>query len=145
MGIGVVKCVLLIVVAYLALVGLAQLGVSFGRWLTTGGTLRDCWLVVAAAPGEEGLEMRLRQAHSQLLTTPALQGARLVVADCGLTGEARELCRCFCQETGTPLLLREELPRFLTTRGERGQGSAGAEREWAKGGDDSAYTAGGWS
>lgn len=122
---GAIKCVLLIIVAYLALVGLAQMGVNFGRWLTTGGTLRNCWLVVAAAPGEEGLEMRLRQAHSQLLTTPALQGARLVVADCGLTGEAREICRCFCRETGTPLLPREELPRFLTTRQE-GTGRDGA-------------------
>lgn len=116
MGTG--TAILLIIVAYLALVGLAQLSVAFGRWLNSGGTLRNCWMVVVAFPGEEGLEMRLRQAHSQLQTTPALYGTRLVVADCGLTGEAREICRCFCQETGTPLLTEKELPQFLTAHRE---------------------------
>lgn len=116
MGTG--TAILLIIVSYLALVGLAQLSVAFGRWLSAGGTLRNCWMVVAAFPGEEGLEMRLRQAHSQLRTTPALQGARLVVADCGLTGEAREICRCFCRETGTPVIPDEELSRFLAAHRE---------------------------
>ena len=72
MVIDAVKCVLLIVVAYLALVGLAHLCVTVGRWFSSGGALRDCWLVVAALPGEEDLEMRLRQAHALLQADPSL-------------------------------------------------------------------------
>ena len=39
MVIDAVKCVLLIVVAYLALVGLAHLCVTVGRWFSSGGAL----------------------------------------------------------------------------------------------------------
>lgn len=126
MVIDAVKCVLLIVVAYLALVGLAHLCVTVGRWFSSGGALRDCWLVVAALPGEEDLEMRLRQAHALLQADPAFRGVGMVVADSGADKEARDICRCFSQETGVPFLHTEELPRFLNHTAPRQPETPGA-------------------
>ena len=61
-------------------------------------------LVVAATPGDQGIEMRLRQAYSQTLTIPALDGVRMAVVDSGADAETLRICQCFCEEKGLPLL-----------------------------------------
>ena len=104
MMIDAAKGVFLIVVGYLAIVGLAQICVTISRWFSSAGGLDHCWRVVPATPGDQGIEMRLRQAYSQTLTIPALDGVRMAVVDSGADAETLRICQCFCEEKGLPLL-----------------------------------------
>ncbi len=99
MMIDAAKGVFLIVVGYLAIVGLAQICVTISRWFSSAGGLDHCWLVVAATPGDQGIEMRLRQAYAEAHTAPALDGVRGAV-----DAETLRICQCFCEEKGLPLL-----------------------------------------
>ena len=107
------KGVFFIVTAYLALVGLAQICLTLGRWFAAQGGLEHCWLVVTATPGDRGMEMRLRQAHG----SPALDGVRLAVLDAGADPETLAICQYFCQEKGLPLLDAKEAGGYLTAGG----------------------------
>lgn len=107
--------VFLIITAYLALVGLAQICVTVARWFAAQGGLEHCWLVVTATPGDRGMEMRLRQAYAEAHAAPALDGVRLAVVDAGADPETLAICRCFCQEKGLPLWRAEEAGEFLST------------------------------
>lgn len=107
------KGIVLLIVAYLALVGLAQICVAVSRWFSTAGGLEGCWLMVTAAPRDQGIEMRLRQAYSQTVTAPALEGLRMAVIDNGADPETLRICRCFCEEKGVPLLVPEEAGSLL--------------------------------
>lgn len=111
---GAVKVVFAILVGYLAIVGLAQVCVTIARWFSTSGRMGDCWLVVAAGPQDHSIEMRLRQAHSQLASSPALTGVRLVVVDAGADGETAQICHCFCQEKNVPLVRPGDLSALLS-------------------------------
>lgn len=113
MIISAVKVVFAILIGYLAIVGLTQVCVTVGRWLSAGGRIKNCWLVVTARPGDHSIEMRLRQAHSQLVCSPALTGVRLVVLDADADSETQMICRCFCQEKNVPLARPDELPALL--------------------------------
>jgi len=103
------KGVFAILVGYLAIVGLTQICVTVARWFSMAGGMDRCWLVVVAGPRDQGIEMRLRQAHSQLATAPAMTGVRLAVVDAGADGETAQICRCFCQEKNIPLVQPGEL------------------------------------
>ena len=109
--------VFLIITAYLALVGLAQICVTVGRWFVAQEGLEHCWLVVTATPGDRGMEMRLRQAYAEAHGAPALDGVRLAVVDAGADPETLAICRCFCQEKGLPLLAAEEAGGYLAAGG----------------------------
>lgn len=113
MMIGAGKVVFAILVGYLAIVGLAQVCVTVARWLSTSGRMGGCWLVVAAGPQDHGIEMRLRQAHSQLASSPSFTGVRLVVVDAGADSETAQICRCFCQEKNLPLVRPDDLSALL--------------------------------
>lgn len=110
---GAAKGVFLIITAYLALVGLAQICVTLSRWLSAAGGMEHCWLVVTATPGDQGIEMRLRQAYSQTITIPAMDGVRMVVVDGGADTETLRICQCFCEEKGVPLLTEGEAETLL--------------------------------
>lgn len=118
MMIGAGKVVFAILVGYLAIVGLTQVCVTVARWFSTAGRMSGCWLVVAAGPQEHGIEMRLRQAHSQLVSSPALYGARLVVVDAGADSETEKICRCFCRERNVPLVRPDDLSALLSGKGD---------------------------
>lgn len=107
------KAVFAILVGYLALVGLTQICVTIARWFAAAGEMEGCWLVVVAKEKDQGIEMRLRQAHSQTASSPALGGVRLAVVDAGADGETAQICRCFCQEKNLPFLQPQELPALL--------------------------------
>ena len=64
---------------------------------------------LALAPQDQGIEMRLRQAHSQAASAPAMDGVRMAVVDAGADSETLQICRCFCQEKHLPLVAPEEL------------------------------------
>lgn len=113
MMIDAAKMVFAILVGYLAIVGLTQVCVTVARWFSTAGRMCGCWLVVTAGPRDHGIEARLRQAHSQLVSVPALSGVRLVVVDAGADSETVKICRCFCQEKNLPLARPEDLPALL--------------------------------
>ena len=104
MMIDAAKGVFVIVVGYLAIVGLAQICVTLSRWFSAAGGLEHCWLVVAATPGDQGIEVRLRQAYSQAVTAPAMDGVRMAVVDGGADAETLRICQCFCEEKGLPLV-----------------------------------------
>lgn len=114
MMIDAAKVIFAILVGYLAMVGLTQVCVAVARWFSTAGRMGGCWLVVAAGPRDHGIEMRLRQAHSQLVSAPAFSGVRLVVVDAGADGETAKICRCFCQEKNVPLVRPDDLSTLLT-------------------------------
>jgi len=117
MMIGAAKGVFFIVVGYLALVGLVQICVTLSRWFSGAGGLEHCWLVVAATPGDHGIEMRLRQAYSQTVAAPALEGVRMAVVEAGADEETLRICQCFCQEKGLPLLPAGEMERLVERDG----------------------------
>lgn len=116
MMIGAAKAVFAILVGYLAIVGLTQVCVTVARWFSTAGRMGGCWLVVAAGPRDHSIEMRLRQAHSQLVSSPALYGVRLVVVDAGADSETAKICHCFCQEKNVPLVRPDDLSTLLSGR-----------------------------
>ncbi len=103
------KSLFAILVGYLALVGLTQICLTVARWFSTAGEMDRCWLLVVAAPQDQGIEMRLRQAHSQAASAPAMDGVRMAVVDTGADSETLQICKCFCQEKHLPLVAPEEL------------------------------------
>lgn len=107
------KSLFAILVGYLALVGLTQICLTVARWFSTAGEMDRCWLLVVAAPRDQGIEMRLRQAHSQAAGTPTMDGVRMAVVDGGADSETLQICRCFCREKHLPLVEPEELPALL--------------------------------
>jgi hypothetical protein len=113
---SVTKGVLLLIAAYLAAVGLAQICVTIGKWLSAASTLEHCWLLVVATPGDHEMEMRLRQAWSQAVNTPAMDGVRMAVVDGGADEETIGICRCFCREKGVPLVEPGEAGELLRRR-----------------------------
>lgn len=113
MTIGAAKVVFAILVGYLAIVGLTQVCVTVARWFSTAGRMGGCWLVVTAGPQDHDIEMRLRQAYGQLVSSPALNGVRLVVADADADSETAKICRCFCQEKNVPLVRPDDLSALL--------------------------------
>ena len=107
------KWALLALGAYLAAVGLAQLCLTLGRWITAEARLEHCWLLVVATPGDGEMEMRLRHAWDQAADTPAMEGVRMAVVDGGADEETLGVCRCFCREKGVPLVEAGEAERLL--------------------------------
>lgn len=110
------KTVFAILVGYLAIVGLTQICVTVARWFAAAGEMERCWLVVAAGGRDHGIEMRLRQAHSQVVTDPALNGVRMVVVDSGADEETAQICRCFCQEKGVLMVQPGELAGMVAQK-----------------------------
>ena len=50
------KSLFAILVGYLALVGLTQICLTVARWFSTAGEMDRCWLLVVAAPQDQGIE-----------------------------------------------------------------------------------------
>lgn len=106
------RAVLEILLSLLAVTGLVSIGwLCFGRLLTPAGGKEACTLIPASGNGDD-----LEQAVSGLLwlRSGELLGGRVVILDCGLTGEGKALASALCQrEPGLEICELSELKVYI--------------------------------
>lgn len=89
--------VLMVILIFFALLGVANLLTSVGRWLSDSCPLRGCTLVVQPGQDAERAEALLLGATELLDYDPRLRELRLAVV-CPPTAAARAVTELFCAD-----------------------------------------------